>query len=524
MATTGGNSTDAANSLDSLDASRTYNQIISFQEARLARDALREKRALALTKRFLREREQDEQGKLEDLAEKSKQEYVSITERCKALEEAAGWQRRIKMEEMGTVFGSMQEKSQLREEEHLQAEAELQERHMWMQARKSYEAIQAQKRQEQHELALIEKKLEAKNREEQRTDAVKALQQEKEATKAERDKRRAEEADRAAAARIKVCSEQRKAILEQMKAEAAKQADAEKRRQERQESIAQANKEAGERRAQRIAEAKRRREQQREDASQKCLAKIRQAEAIAQEKEENAYRPQYQRGISVEISPQHSKREETRQRKADEVLKNFMEKEQANNFQPVTCWSPDVVNASASAGKEYVQRRADLEQASHHMLAAKAFKTLADVAKSTEPSDVGKGLLAGLKEEICTTRMRSLHNMFIAKTPREEPSSTSVMASQTSGLSSGESSARRMPPSQPCALCERTFPVQNLSGRFFRKVVDKYKREQAQTGSSGPSAETGGSMSAGSQERSGLYDHEVRLCGSCACLIRSRSL
>lgn len=490
-----------------LDAQKTYNRILGVQEARLAREALKEKRALAITRRFLQE--QDEREKLQSAPVRCEQE--DSPQRLFAVDDA-GRQKIIEKEERDHVLDFMRGRSQQREEEAARMDAEFQERQQWVQARHTYDKLQAQKRSQLMEEALAERRTQVESRMEERDARLKARQEERHQEVIEKEKARQREKERALAAQRQRLAEGQRSRLVANKNCAQKRTDAAQRRSEKQEKIARDNREAAARRDERLAEVRQKEEQQRKEACEKLQAKLGRIAAFEQERQAAGTQAQQ---AAAEGPPRMAKRDDIEQEKADRVWKKLQEKNAGNDRTRAPFWSQDVADATAQAGKDYVQRRADLEQAAMHMHATKNFKVLADVAKTSEREEpVGKSLRARAKEDRQTARMRHVHKMLTARSGRDEP------------LQAAGRHTARLPHDQPCALCGREFPLQNLEGKFFSKAVERFKQERLDgpdAPKSCPPPDKSGTAGV-VPERVAQYDHEVRLCGKCTCVMRSRHL
>lgn len=501
---------DGGKPVDPLDVHRTYNRILGFQEARLAREALQEKRALVLTRCFLRQRERDEEEKLQSDAGRCSQEY---SQRCRSLD-IGDRQKSIAKEERDQILDTMRDRGQRRDEEAARVEAELRERQQWAQARHAYEKMEAQRRHQLKEEILAGKRDDVQRRIDAREERLKAQQNEKHQAELEKDKVRQLEKQRALAVRKRALANGQRSTVIRDRRISQKLFDADQRRREKQESIARANREASLRRDQILAETRLKAELHTKEASDKLQAKLRQSAAFVEARERQWL---FNQQVG-DVSPHLLRREEMQRQRDDEAWKRFQEKQ--GHKQPVrtSCWSQDVADATARAGKEYVQRRADLEQVSVHMHATKNFKMLADVARASEVEPSGSGATAGVQEDRRTSRMRSVHKMFIAKSVRE--AATSAASSSFAGT--GRLTARARAQDQLCALCGREFPPQNLEGRFFSKVVERFRQQQSDHLDASRCPSPGNSsVDDNIQERVAQYDHEVRLCGRCTCKMKN---
>merc|ERR1712151_1077592 len=97
--------------------------------------------------------------------------------------------------------------------------------------------------------------------------------------------------------------------------------------------------------------------------------------------------------------------------------------------------------AHARAQKTYVQKNHELLSQRHDMLKNKKFKNLAEAARHTEDKH----------EDSCTRHLRAVHNMYIAKTPRDK---TLAETSTSSASKSPRVKANRL---THCALCGKQY-------------------------------------------------------------------
>merc|ERR1711920_1172038 len=147
----------------------------------------------------------------------------------------------------------------------------------------------------------------------------------------------------------------------------------------------------------------------------------------------------------------------------------------------------------------------------------KRFKNLAEAARHTEDKH----------EDSCTRHLRAVHNMYIAKTPRDKT------LTETSTSSASKSPRLRANRLTPCALCGKQYPSDSLQHRTFKRIIDKLRHKggypgfnkeeynkQYETGYTSDAANAdpsgnGDSPPRGGGPRTGLYDYEVRLCATC---------
>ncbi|CAE8623937.1 unnamed protein product, partial [Polarella glacialis] len=89
---------------------KTYNQILAKREAKLSKDALVERRALQITRYFMRESEKVEEEKLQKDSEMSRMNYDRDMLKFKADREATLEAKKVAEEEKAVIFDLMAEK------------------------------------------------------------------------------------------------------------------------------------------------------------------------------------------------------------------------------------------------------------------------------------------------------------------------------------------------------------------------------------------------------------------------------
>jgi hypothetical protein len=192
------------------------------------------------------------------------------------------------------------------------------------------------------------------------------------------------------------------------------------------------------------------------------------------------------------------------------------------------------IEATMRAHKDYIRRLEEIREADRKMMVTKKFKSVADAALSQEDKI----------SDVCSTRMRSLHNMYIGKGLKD---------SSTMSSASGASTARtpRRERNHSCGLCEREFPLEHLVGSALQRNLMRLRNTVPD--SRLPPAARGKKPMIGAEESprqalvrsstmnllveerpspiiptvstkvspgDSLYDHEVPLCPSCYHFVR----
>jgi len=455
----GGSGFESSPSVDcsKVDAQKTYKQIIDFKEAWLAKEALQEHRAAQLTKRFLKMREEDEREKLVREAERAQKEYNRSMMRLREMSEAEELLEQMAREEKSQIFQLMRDKGRQRAEEAAQDEANRQERQKWLRARQFHEQDVAEKRQEQLEKAQQEKMQTIEERRSRHQSILQEVESQRaEASKAELERRQAE-AEKALARKTAAEKEMRKERLQKARSEQQRQQEAERRRQENAENVSRAVREASEKRRRKVQEAHQQLEAEFHAKHERLRAETQEAVSSKGSRDRALQADR----LPVKVSTESSVPEASARREQSHVQESprKSERQAPATSSALTSWSKELIAANDTAKKEYVQKSAELRQASFHMLTKKKFKSLAAAARRADDStDIG------------ATRMRSLHNMYINKKPTSPRQSSAARGS----ISAVESLPRPLR-KQQCALCEREFPADRLDNKVMQKTVQKLK-------------------------------------------------
>mmetsp|Transcript_130835 Transcript_130835/g.291910 ORF Transcript_130835/g.291910 Transcript_130835/m.291910 type:complete len:531 (-) Transcript_130835:100-1692(-) len=505
---------------------KSYEEIYQRKEARLARDALRERRATHLTKHFLKLREREDEEKIKKEHEKSVRDYERNQHKLKEAEEAQGLVQRMVRDEKSQIYELMQDKGRQRIDEESQERAKREEQAKWIKARGAYEKIWAEKRQEaiqqkeNERLAQIE---ERKNRHEEVLKEVLDAQAEKDK---EASLKKTTDLEKIHERRKKNFMELRQAKMESDNSREQKASQAEKLRHQRHEEVVQHARDAQQKRMQKVQESRKQQQQELEEKCRQLKEKVERSherqERSQQLQGESQHRQLRSEQSSVldaqaQAAPVSGAQRTARQSPGEQrEQESEVKREERKAVSPrITHWSPELLAAKTRAQKEYVHKCLELEKAGDRMLYQKKYKALADAARGEKEEN----------EDRCTTRMRYLHNVYIAKTPREAKSSSPQSSPRSPKGQGGSQSARaaRKVRRLPCALCEREFPAESLSGGFLRRTVERLRHQATGMPSRKGEAEKGtsteGEKSAGADASTSLYDYEVRLCTSCKLFV-----
>jgi len=506
---------------------KTHNKILAKKEAKLSKDALMEKRATQLTKHFIRSREQQEQAQLRAQAERSKQNYERSIQKVRDSAETAAALGQIVQEEKEVIWDYMMEKGRQREEAELQAKKEKEEREKWKQARMLHEKFQAEERARKQQ----EKEKERLEKAQAKMEVHDALLKER-LTELDAQMKEAEQKRKLAAEKVRerqrtAYKELRQAARLSIEDVSRKQKEAEKRRNEAQQQVADKYKAHMDHVMAQVEDAERRREEVRQARHQKILDKARSFEYKNGPKDQDTEQQDddvsegshgnERNGKSREIeraraaAPQEVQAEE----KKDDAENAKKPEDGAGPSSPrFTYNSKEVVEANMRAKKEYWRQNHKLQEARAKMEQSKKFTKLADDALSKDDD------IANAEH----TRLRTLHTTYI------------MQGKGKAGGSPGGSQTARTPRQalriHKCGLCEREFPHDALVGNAKQSVLSKIKQDQTTKIRFSVAELVKPNNSEFSHTRTSveleqfvpgakLYDRDVAVCASCFHTVRT---
>eukprot|EP00933_Yihiella_yeosuensis_P037400 TRINITY_DN31328_c0_g1_i1.p1 TRINITY_DN31328_c0_g1~~TRINITY_DN31328_c0_g1_i1.p1 ORF type:complete len:579 (+),score=151.73 TRINITY_DN31328_c0_g1_i1:84-1820(+) len=558
-----------------VDVDKTYNTIIAKKEAKLSRDALLERRAIMLTRHFMRTREEEEKKQLAKMAEVSSESYERSMKKIREQLAAESQATALVAEERAVIAESMAEQARRKKEKEMQELAEKREREKWKEARNLYDQMQSEERKKVLQDKDKEKFNKAKEKMEKNAAAYKEWQETSEAERAAQASKVTAELGKATERRKKLMQESWQAKTTMISELDRKTQEADNRRKKHQDEVERKVKEHMAKVDQQVDDCAKRRAKHQEELKAKVLAKAR----IFRERNDGTYQPnndelaekesqedddaepriaskakrKASKHSGGESAQQHGNRtaaqqaaktqDASRQEKDTEGEGDKAKKQEdkTGGNAPVSHHSQELITANQRAHRDYVRKLADLRQAEYHMMSKKHFKSMAESALSKQDNET----------EICSVRMRSIHNMYFGqKEKTAKDSSSKTDASPQSKEKSGASTARtpRKERILPCGLCEREFPPENLVGSAMKKTIlkltHKYHDKSRRSAEGRKKVKTEeatllpGELSQSRLEVNGkdtqskggdsratpgarLYDCEVGLCGSCYQFVRT---
>jgi len=506
-----------------VDVEKTTNGIISRRELHLSKEALLERKACHLTKRFMKMAQEREQEKLKSQAEHSKKLYEQTVQRAQHASQAQKVLEQMVHEQRGQILELMRDKGRQRQDEERLAREERAERERWVQARMIYDQMESERRSKQKEEREREVQEKIKEKGQRYEEAAKLIEEEKKAQqkmKVEREEKKAEEAEKRRRARALEARAQSGVRTERLE-----QADT--RRQQLAEEAQKSAREAIQKREQKVRELKQKADRELEERKRRYVGKLTDVRSRSEGSQQGRQleRPPAQEDVVRQSSgvveePGSPKHQEVKASPQPSIY-----------YYCTPRVGQDLVNANVRVQKEYVRRRNELAREEHEMFSRKQFKNLAEAAKT-----MGDKYEGGY-----TRKLRSLHRMYIDPKPREDRSTS---ASPRDGAAASGSKSTPRPPldrrTASCALCDREVPLESLEGRALRTVVERFRQQMPCLPREGRWARERGALLVGNDhvkkvgsigeatcstsksERppESLYDYEVRICTSCWHYIR----
>lgn len=557
-----GNSNAAQEEGSKVNVEKTYNDLLAKREAKLAKDALIEGRAQVLTRHFLKSREDEEKKKLEKLAEFSQQRYEQSMKKVRETLAAENSLHQLAEEEKRIISETVQQKVKEKHERQLQAQAEKREREKWKEARVLYEQMlaeaRAKKLEENHKMKLEVLEANMKSKEERYQKSRECLDKKR----SDASKSQSSAIERVLDNRTELLKKNYKAKQNLLQTVEQKIQQADSRRQEYQGQITQLLRQHGDQINEKVNECLTAREQLRQEKAKRLLEKVEarqyrdhkgsrkslelqvegesgdevqvsQIETTAEPPSQRPHRRTF--GTSAVVATHRPTTElSSSQRRQDmSTTQKSDQSRTAKATEDPPCHEKkqqEHTEATMRAHKEYIRRLEEIREADRKMMVTKKFKSVADAALSQEYKI----------SDVCSTRMRSLHNMYIGKKLKD---------SSTMSSASGASTARtpRREKHHSCGLCERDFPLEHLVGSALQKNLTRLRntvpdsclppaargKKPMVADESPPQALVRAStMNFLAEERpivpvstkvipgDSLYDHEVPLCPSCYHFVR----
>eukprot|EP00747_Dinoflagellata_sp_TGD_P002192 gnl/TRDRNA2_/TRDRNA2_103233_c0_seq1.p1 gnl/TRDRNA2_/TRDRNA2_103233_c0~~gnl/TRDRNA2_/TRDRNA2_103233_c0_seq1.p1 ORF type:complete len:590 (+),score=141.55 gnl/TRDRNA2_/TRDRNA2_103233_c0_seq1:112-1881(+) len=451
---------------------KTYSRVLQHKEKVLAQEALAERRAVQLTRRFMAAQEQWMQAKLDKMSEMSARAYERSMQQVEVASARGEMVRRILKDEQAHINMQMKEKARERANEEENKRSRRSETQYYIEARSAHERQQARKRREAEEVLKQEKVDKLNRRYESVESAKKALRDEQAESEAEKEKKKMAHYQGVEARHEREMKEKRKAVAEMRKELNKKVADSVDRKQAHFEGKSQSAREANEKKQILVAEQNERFQRTMKERYQKMIDKSTKSDhdeanytrrltikhcqpidglhpEVGKVISEAASAPAAPSGSMPQARPVVATEEKTSRRAEGRV-------DPSSN----SPWSKDLQKSKNAADKEYVNHNADLDRAMEDMLVKKKYKEIAAKVGDSKASE---------ENDIRTSRMKSVHSMY----NREK---------STDALSSRSAPSRVVPRNRPttCGLCGGDFPLEGqLPGKAMMSTISKLQTSGA---------------------------------------------
>lgn len=503
---------------------KSFDKQVERREAVVAKEASFERKAQFLTRHFMKEYEQKQYQRTEDLRQASQMSYDRSMQRR---HDGAASEQMLKdmvKEEKSQISQLINLRLQQREREAQEQKDKEDQRKYYREARAVHDKLQSEERHRK----VAEREQQRKNEIEERMQSHSARAKELFDTK----------------------SQAQDASIQKFEANIAKvqelkkKQDYQRRKDMHERWTYHAEKEHSARESRnKDAEEKRQRLQEKEEARRRMVEAKLEAEELQQIELAKRIAHKGTGGGRPHLSPRHeaysrepretiasvgadvkkSQQEENNEQKGDDARKDRGERALHDKPGVRPGRSQDLVDFSAQVQKDYFVRVMDVDEARHKMHVNKRFKAVADGA-------------SGMEADLRVGRLKSVYQDLVApktKEPREDvPISTR----------GAQRPVARPPKTTACGLCEREFTSDHLVGSALRQTVEKMRylnpklsrvpmsaREKPSANRSHDDAADAHAPRSSPQatthrgDKQSLYDYEVRLCVNCDIFLRIAS-
>lgn len=503
------------------DPHQTYSKLVEKRQLDLAKNALYEKQALQLTKRFMNQQQEMEKEKSEKKAELEHRLYEKSMKKVQEAVAAEQLYDKMVKEEKSQITANMRDKDTKKaaiEEEKREAE----DQRLWfIHGRKKYDKLQAEARHAADEEAIAQKKSKIAEKEAAHAEFVKEA-------KAEQDGLFKEQVKKRETAMTKVDERKKAHDLEAMK----QKKEAHKHSEERREAAANRRKDIHQRQVSAVKEQTDARKERLHDRQGELQDDKEALHMKLVEKEEHIHHRV--EDMQVELQEQREekaqRRDEARyskwmarlendETKAKEMAQKIEDKHSKPILSVLSSRESELNDENVKAQKEYVRLRNELERQELNMRTRKRFK---EVTEKAENLDEGGGDPKCVPSRV--TRMRALFNMYFAEkqTPKDAINYDKMPVKKQQKVF-GIRKIR-------CGLCEIDYISDNLPGIATRATIQKLRKgwmsktddPQLRGGTAGEPELEKGDNANGAPSSATLYD-KVRLCAFCFQFVRQHN-
>lgn len=472
----GGVDGPSVTSLDSVKTltAKTYDDILRRKEARLQKDALLERRAQQLTRHFVTDREAVLKEKNSHLSERSKISYEMSMQKAGQNRENAHLLKQMLKEEKKYNESFMRQQVELRKQEEEDEKAAKLERDYWMQARSVAERLEAERRKTLRDEEQERRKKDITDRMKNHKDEIDRIEKE--------DSERVAQANAKRDAAISQNIERRKAAAKKAQSERTEEVEqwtsrndgAAERRKSLLDKTEQALQMAHEKRVKQVSDNKRMQDESLEGQQKRIAGKL----AAAQHRAASAKQAVSDNAVSMRMAVRSTSDAVSPAPAA--TAAPDLQRAQTEDATPqqdhsralsgnLVSWSQEMIKANSRVHKEYVIKTGEFNEASLNPK-SKQFRALADAGRSAETGGPAQ-------DDAATARMRSLHNMYIAKTPRGASRGDSPPGSPGRRETYAAARPPRTRQVTRCDLCEREIPPDSTGRSVMRKTVERLRHK-----------------------------------------------
>lgn len=505
------------------DPHQTYEKLLNKRHLDLAKTALYEKQALQLTKKFMSEQHEIEREKEAKRVELESRLYEKSMKKVEETEAAEKLMDKLAKEEKQKIRAVIREKDE-KKGQLAEQKKEAEEQRLWfIQGRKKYDKLQAEKRAELLADNTDEKRKKILDKEEKYNEFAKERKMEEDSNKKiAQDKQVAalkKVEERRRAAELEVA----KKLKEQHNQAEEKRKSANDRRKEVQHRQVAAVKDSAATRLERLGDRQGQLADEREELHIKLMEK---EETMNQKLEDmqESLREQREEKAQKKAEAFYTKwttRAENDEAKARETAQKFEDKHSKPILSVMSSLQSEIADENVKAQKEYVRLRNELERQELKMRTRKKFKGVTEKAENLDESG---------GDPKCTpsrvTRMRALFNMYFAEkqTPKDSINYDKLTVQKKQKVFG----IRKM----RCGLCEMDYISDNLPGIATRATIQKLRKgwmsktdDPAIRGGTAAELESSpreGEKDSGAPHNATLYD-KVRLCAFCFQFVRQHN-
>lgn len=501
---------------------KSYDRQVERREGLVAREARFERKAQYLTKHFMKDFEQKEDQKIENLRQASQASYDKSMQKQHDGYASEQMLKEMVREEKNQISQLISMRTEQREREEQEQKDKEARRKYFREARIAYDNMQTTERHKliaEHEAQRRQKIEERMVAHSARTKELLDLKgQEQEATTNKFEAHVAKVQD----TRRKQDIEKRKGMHEQWASRTEKEKAA---REARERDADQKRKELQEREVARKRLVEERMlidEQNQIELAKRIANKGTSWSKPDQSPRREAHQAREPRETTSMTAMDGQKQEEGNDQKSDSPRNSPRKSrgERAHEISPLHS-NKEMIDFNAQVQKDYFNRISEVGEARNKMHCNKKYKAMAEAVSSSE-------------EDFRGARLKAVYQDFVTPKTKEPRQDKPISTRGT------ERPVARQPRTMTCGLCEREFPLDHLVGSALRQSVEKMRhlnpklsmapmsaREKPNSSRAFDDAGDGRASSAQGRtsrgDKKSLYDYEVKLCVNCDIFLRISS-